>query len=69
MTSLELISRTLGSLSDDLAKAKNDINNIIIDIEMLKRALIRLDREVETNNDKQGWPTRNNPIFKSGLCM
>lgn len=54
MTTLELIIRTLGGLSDDLAKAQDDMNNIIIDIEMLKRSLIRLGKEIEANNDKQG---------------
>lgn len=51
MSSLELIIRTLGSLSGDLAKVKDDMNNVIVDIEALQRALIRLERELN-NADK-----------------
>ena len=54
MTSLELIIRILGGLSDDLVKANNDIHKIIIDIETLTRALVRLERESKSKNDKQG---------------
>lgn len=52
MTSLELIIRILGGLSDDLAKVKGDIDNIVFDIEALQKSLVRLEKDV-TNDDKQ----------------
>ena len=51
MTSIELIVRTLGSLSDDLVKVKGDLSKIAFDLEALQRALVRLEEDINNANN------------------